>query len=127
MVIVGLISWWYGAGWKRRVTVAKDQFLSVYDYFSIDLLVRTWFAPFRQISAGHVDGPLALQLRAWFDRLVSRAVGGTVRTIVIMVGVVALLASLLLGVGGLVLWALVPFGPVISLVIMSTGWIPWHI
>ena len=53
--------------------------VSVFDYFSIDLLVRTWFAPFRQISAGAVDGPIGVQIRAFFDRLISRTIGGIVR------------------------------------------------
>jgi hypothetical protein len=127
MVITGLISWWYGDGWTRRVKLSKEQFLSLYDYFSIDLLIRTWFAPFRQISAGQVSGPLGVQLRAWFDQVISRTVGGVVRTIVIVCGSVALLLSFLLGVAAVVGWALVPVAPLIGLVMSLLGWAPWHI
>lgn len=127
MVIVGLVCWWYGAGWKRRIEVAKEQFVSLYDYFSIDLLVRTWFSPFRQISAGTVRGPLGIQLRAWFDRLISRAVGGVIRTIVIIFGVVALVLSFLVGILTVIIWALIPMCPIIGVGLMLAGWIPWHI
>lgn len=127
MVILGLISWWYGAGWMQRVALSKEQFLILYDYFSIDLLVRTWFSPFRQISAGQVRGPLGVQLRAWFDQLISRSVGGVVRTIVIVFGSVSLLFSLLFGVMMVIGWALLPIGPIVGLVMMLLGWVPWHI
>ena len=66
MIVVGFFAWWYGAGWWQRITMVWGKLVSVFDYFSIDLLVRTWFAPFRQISAGAVDGPIGVQIRAFF-------------------------------------------------------------
>lgn len=72
MQLVALLSWWYGSGVLRMFRTVQMKFASLLDYFSIDLLARTLFAPFRQISAGGVSGPIGLQIRAFFDQLISR-------------------------------------------------------
>lgn len=127
MVIVGLFSWWYGTGWLERIAAVRTRLAGVYDYFSIDLLVRTLFAPFRQISAGSVRGPIGLQLRAWFDRLISRTIGMIVRTIVIIIGIITLLIASALGLLVILLWPLIPVLPAICVVLAMMGWIPWRI
>ena len=81
MIIVWALSWWYGAGWKARLFAIREKLAASYDYFSIDLLAKTMFSPFRQISAGRVSGPIGAQIRAFFDRLISRIIGSIVRTL----------------------------------------------
>ncbi len=127
MFIVGLFSWWYGEGWKQRLLVARENLASTYDYFSIDLLARTLFSPFRQISAGKVRGSLEVQLRALFDQLLSRVIGATVRTIIIVMGTLTLMLTIILNLMAVLLWGVVPFVPLIAAVVASTGWIPWHL
>jgi len=127
MFIVGMFSWWYGAGWKRCATVVRERIASLYDYFSLGLLLRTLFAPFRQISAGKVRGSIADQARAWFDRLISRCVGACVRLVVLLVGVVALTVRALVGVVQIIMWPLIPTLPVIAIVLAMMGWVPWHL
>ncbi len=127
MFIVGLFSWWYGEGWKQRFIVAREYIASMYDYFSIDLLARTLFAPFRQISAGKVRGPIGVQMQAFFDQLISRTIGAIVRTIMIIMGVVTLLVTIVINLLVVVVWGIVPVLPVVGAVIASTGWVPWHI
>lgn len=127
MFIVGMLSWWYGAGWKRCVASVGDSLLGIYDYYSIDLLIKTLFAPFRQVSAGRVNGPLGVQLRAVLDKLISRVIGAIMRSIVIVVGSVALLVSTLIGALRIVLWPLVPLLPVVAVVMAMSGWVPWTI
>lgn len=127
MFIVGLFSWWYGAGWKRHILAVRNHIASLYDYFSLGLLVKTLFAPFRQISAGGVRGPIGVQLRAWFDQLISRCVGATVRSIVIVTGVIALTLRALFGVFEIIVWPLVPTLPVVAVVLAMMGWVPWHL
>lgn len=127
MFIVGLFTWWYGAGWKQRLLEAREHVASTYDYFSIDLLARTLFSPYRQISAGTVRGPIGVQMRAWFDRLISRTIGAIVRSLVIVIGVVTLLVTLMVNTIVIIAWGLVPVAPIIGMLLMSTGWVPWHI
>ena len=90
MFLVGIFQWWYGAGWRRHMQRVGLGVLRTADFFSIGLLVRTLFDPFRQISAGQVraQAPLAVKmpdcdarervqrLRAWGRYL--RGMDGTV-------------------------------------------------
>ena len=127
MVIVGLLSWWYTIGWMQAAERIKLRLAGVLDYFSFELLVKTLFAPFRQISAGKVNGPLPVQLRAWADRTISRVIGAVIRTIVLVIGAVTLLLSVLGGMVYLIGWALLPLLPLVGLTLMLTGWIPWQL
>ena len=124
MVIVWALSWWYGAGWKARLISVRNQLASSYDYFSIGLLFSSLFAPFRQISAGKVRGPLSVQIRAFFDRQISRVIGAIVRMILIISGVVWLGLQAVFGGLVIALWALVPLLPLVGFVVMLAGWVP---
>lgn len=124
MVIVWVLSWWYGAGWKARLLALRNQLSSSYDYFSIGLLISSLFSPFRQISAGKVRGPLAVQFRAFFDRQISRVIGAIVRTVLIITGVIWLSVQTIIGGVAIVLWAVIPVLPLIGFIAMLSGWVP---
>ncbi|HRJ06115.1 MAG TPA: hypothetical protein PK096_00910 [Candidatus Saccharibacteria bacterium] len=124
MIIVWALSWWYGAGWKAQLKRFLERLDSSYDYFSIGLLLRSLFAPFRQISAGKVRGPINIQIRAFADRLISRFIGAFVRLILIVVGAAWLG---ILAIGGVIyalLWLVVPVLPLVGFIFMTAGWVP---
>ncbi len=126
MLIIALISWWYGAGWRRQASLSGERLASTMDYFSIDLLLKTLFSPFRQISANsHVDGSISAKFQAWLDKLVSRFIGALVRTIIILTGVLVLLATSIYGIFLLAIWPVVPFLPILGLILSIAGWMPW--
>lgn len=127
MLIVGIISWWYGRGWGQRVVKLRDGLAGVMDYFSIDLLLKTMFSPYRQISAGRVQGPLGVQMHAFFDRLISRLIGAMIRIFMIIIGAVAIALYAVFGILALALWAIVPLMPVIGVSLFFKGWIPWSL
>lgn len=118
------MGWWYRSGWRSRMTIVKDRLARSFDFFSVDILIKTWFAPFRQISAGQVRGSLNVVARAWFDRLISRLIGGFVRTLVIIIGLVWLIVQSLIGLVELVFWILLPLFPVAGVILMIIGWLP---
>ena len=128
MFLVGILSWWYGSGWLGRVQIIKDRLMYSIDFFSIGVLFATLFAPFRQISAGGVTGPIGVQIRAFFDRLLSRIIGAIVRTFVIMFGLVAIFIQMIFGLVVLIVWLIIPVIPVIGLIMIAIGWVPqWTI
>lgn len=121
MLALALFSWWYTTAWKalgRRIGQRVD---SAMDFFSVSLLLRTLFDPFRQISAGQVRGSLDAQMRAWADRTFSRFFGAFIRTIFILVGLLAAVFIMLLGLLQLVIWPLIPLLPAIGLIGFSMG------
>ncbi len=103
----------------------KERLAATADYFSIDLLLKTLFAPYRQISAGQVRGSLNVQMRAFFDLLLSRIIGAVIRLFMIIIGSISLLFYSLMGLFLVVLWGIVPLLPVLGIVLAVTGWLPW--
>lgn len=127
MFIVGLLSWWYGEGWRQRIFIIRDRLASIVDYFSIDLLLKTLFAPYRQISAGSVNGPIGVRWRAFVDQLISRCIGAIMRTILILVGGLTILLFSIVGLLVLILWGIVPLLPFMGIAMTTIGWTPlWN-
>jgi hypothetical protein len=124
MVLVGILGWWYGTGWHDRMRMVSERLARVEDFFSLGLLTRTLFAPFRQIAAGSASGSVSDKFRALVDQLFSRAVGAVVRIIMLVVGIVWLSVLTIAGVVELVLWLFVPLFPLIGAVLFAIGWVP---
>jgi hypothetical protein len=125
MVISSMFSWWYIDGLKDQLRRIKRMLVRVNDQFSIPLLAKTLFQPFRQISTGKVDGALEDKMRAWLDRMVSRLIGGFIRTVVMIIGLICLLATALLSVVRLVFWVAMPLLPLAAFWIISWVGLPW--
>lgn len=121
MFLVGIFQWWYGEGWLRHVRLSGLGILRTADFFSIGLLTRTLFAPFHQISAGRVNGPLPVKLRAFADRLFSRIFGGVFRMIFIVIGTIAISLRAVWAFVSLMAWTLLPLTPVIGVVLWQLG------
>lgn len=124
MFLVGILSWWYGDGWMQRAGLIRERLARTLDFFSISLLFKTLFSPFRQISAGKIRGPIGVQIHAFFDRLTSRIIGAMVRTFMIVAGVVVIALHIVWGLIVLAGWALVPLLPVAGILLFSIEWAP---
>lgn len=114
MMALELFKWWYSDGWLmwyRRMLSRTERILQI---FSVPILVRTMFAPWRRIVSAP-GGGLAGIFRAMVDNAVSRLVGGGVRLIVLITAGLAMILSLLLGILELIIWPLVPLGIILSL------------
>lgn len=126
MLFVSLIRWWYGLGWLDQVRLVRSRFDRTADLFSIELSLRTLFKPFRQIDADGVrKGSLDVIFRAWFDQLFSRLVGSFARTVLIVIGSIAVFIEAVVGLVRLAVWPVLPLAPVVGLVLVTMGWIPW--
>jgi hypothetical protein len=126
MFIVGLFTWWYGPGWKKAGLILVKKAVVSEDYFSIDLLLRTLFSPFRQISADTGrGGTMGDRMRATFDKLFSRIIGAVIRLILIVTGAAWLLVNIIIDIAILLAWPLLPLLPVIGLILSVSGFIPW--
>ncbi len=125
MIAIDLLAWWYTTECARVGRLIGARSRGVLDSFSVGLLSRTLFAPFRQIDAGSVRGPLEVQLQAWGGRMFSRGFGFVVRSLFISAGVVCAGGIALVSSLQFLLWLCLPIAPLIGLVLMVTGWMPW--
>jgi len=122
MFFVGLLSWWYGEGWRGRLHIMANRLAATTDYFSISLLLSTLFAPFRQISAGSVGGSISNQARALVDKTISRLIGAIVRISMVIIGLLVIVFQIIINV--LLFWPLIPILPVLGLIMTIIGWVP---
>jgi hypothetical protein len=124
MFLVGIISWWYGSGWKGQLARIRDRLASTASFFSIGQLFATLFSPFRQISAGGTGGSIAVQMRAFFDKTLSRVIGAVVRLCTIFAGIIALVVQSVMELIVLIIWLILPAFPVVGLIMFVIGWAP---
>jgi hypothetical protein len=120
MFILEVITWWYGRGWRELLHRLEALYGSVGRSLSVSLLLRTLFAPWRQIISygqeSFIDG-----LRASLDNAVSRMVGFSVRMIILLVAGVAVVLITIISLVALILW---PVLPVLGIVLLIKGLLP---
>ncbi|HWZ65239.1 MAG TPA: hypothetical protein VNX65_00395 [Patescibacteria group bacterium] len=117
MLVWALISWWYTEGWLQLIKRTRWRLLEAFDFFSIGLLLKNLFTPYRQISvSGKVIGSVNTQLRAWTDKQISRVIGAILRLTVILFGLVVLVLALAVSAIALLGWPLLPIAPLIGIV-----------
>ena len=122
MILAEVFAWWYTTGWTRLIHAAGGRIAATLEFFSVSLLIKTLFDPFRQIDAGSVRGSLQAEMKAFGNRLFSRVVGFFVRTTTIFAGLITAAFVLLFGLIQLVLWPLLPLLPLFGLLAMLAGW-----
>lgn len=122
--MISLIGWWYGSGFLIRLKSLGGAMSRMADKFSIGLLIKTLFNPFRQIDAGAQGKGISEKFQAFLSRLISRFVGFVARTILIIAGVIVLIAQALGSFVMIIFHLAVPLLPVVGIVMMVIGWVP---
>ncbi|MFZ2126145.1 MAG: hypothetical protein WAV04_01385 [Candidatus Microsaccharimonas sp.] len=124
MFLVGIISWWYGPGWRGQFGRVRERLASTASFFSLGQLFSTLFSPFRQISAGKARGSAGVVMRALVDQLISRVIGAIVRLFTIIAGIIVLVVQAIVEGIVLLFWMFVPLFPVVGLIMFAIGWAP---
>lgn len=120
MLIFTMFGWWYTAGFGTRLRSLEDALARTVDRFSIGLLLRTLFRPFRQIDA-HAEGKgIEAALSAAFSRFISRLVGFFARLFLILAGLIVLFVQCIFSATIIILHVFIPVIPVIGLVLALT-------
>ena len=111
MLALSLIQWWYTKGWGILCSGLRNKLKDAADFFSIGSLLKTLFAPFRQISANASGTSLESRIAAFFDKLLSRVIGAIVRIFIIVFGMVTIMVETFVGIALILAWPLVPLVP----------------
>jgi hypothetical protein len=128
MFLVGLLSWWYGEGFFSRIQMIKNRISDVLDFFSVFILIKTLFMPYKQISAGGNIDKSESWIEVLADKIISRTIGFFARISLIIIGSIAILFQLLFSFVLVVIWLVAPLAPVVCLIIYVIGWVPvWKI
>jgi hypothetical protein len=107
MLALELFSWWYGKGWYAVVSNMRRRLLRTSHLFSLPVLIRTLFAPWRRIIT-YPGSSLGAQFRAITDNTVSRVVGLCVRLSVLITASLMLVVVFVSALIGVLVWPLIP-------------------
>ncbi|MDO5481155.1 MAG: hypothetical protein Q4F60_02305 [Candidatus Saccharibacteria bacterium] len=113
-----LLSWWYSAGYRDFLQKLLSKLHDTADFFSIDLLLKTLFSPYKQISAEVNSGSFFQRL---LDKLISRIIGFFIRFFIIIIGTLALISQSILSLFAALSWPLLPIFPLICFVLFAGG------
>ena len=120
MLAIDLFIWWYGEGWKGAAKSVSNILNGVAHMFSVPILIRTLFAPWKRIVT-YPGASLEAKMRAAGDNIVSRAIGFSVRFLVLLTALTISGLVIVLGTIYFVLWPLVPPSILIFLVLGAIG------
>ncbi len=74
MLALEFIAWWYGQGWVLQIQNARKRLVRTSHLFSLPILLRTLFSPWKKIITDPGAG-MEEHVRAATDNIVSRLVG----------------------------------------------------
>ncbi|MDO4978908.1 MAG: hypothetical protein Q4E47_02015 [Candidatus Saccharibacteria bacterium] len=121
MIISDVLIWWYTRGLSQFVLKLIEKAKDLLSFFSIGSLIRTLFAPFRQISAGESGNSLQDRFHAWGDRLVSRCIGAVVRIFLMIAGLIAFILEVAISVVLTAFWLILPTLPILCIILIAVG------
>ena len=124
MVIFTLIrnyfQWHYTLAFVDIFHIWRNITNFLFNFFSIPILIRTFFSPWRRLHADReTEGfDLVDSLSTSFVNLIMRIVGALMRSMLIIVGLFAVTVSI---VGGIIFFIIWTFMPVIIIVLCAAG------
>lgn len=121
LIILGYLKWHYGKA-IGSLSIIWNNFLNfTFDFFSLRSLFRNFFDPWKRMSDSY---PKSFDLKKYFftfiTNMIVRAVGMTMRTALIIVGLVCYASLALLYPVALLVWICLPL-IIIALLTIGLG------
>lgn len=106
---------------KFLILVWRNYLLFGLNYFSIPLLIKTLFSPWRRYNWIY---PKGFDVKEFFNTLISntfsRILGAMCRMVLIVVGAIAQFFIFVIGISVIILWFLIPFIIIFSILFFLT-------
>lgn len=117
MTLITFFSWWYGTGWARVPRETRRRVAHVTQLLSLRQVLRTLFAPWKQDVAAASSKAVQDRVNALIGNLISRFVGFSIRSILIVITCLAALGLMLYGVVLTIVWPVLPFIPIVFILL----------
>lgn len=116
MLALAFLSWWYSKGWTELISKLIAFIDSIGQLFSVKILLKTLFDPWRRITSTGSIG-ISSYLHAAVDNTISRLVGLTVRLLVLTAGLLFSLVIIVVGCLVIIIWPLLPPAFILTIVL----------
>ncbi len=108
LLLIDFARWYYTAAFRDTLRVWLNYVWFITHYFSMVLLLRTLFAPWKRMQDPYRRNGLEELLSVLIVNTLSRIVGATIRLTLIVTGLVSLLVAVVLLFLWLALWVSLP-------------------
>ena len=100
---------WYASSIRRTSQIVWLLMLKNLDYFSIPILLKTLFSPWKRDVISTKDLSLNEKFRIWIFNLMSRLIGAVIRLFTIFFGLFLTLFLFIFGLIVVMIWIIFPF------------------
>jgi hypothetical protein len=108
-IILQYLTWQFIDVPRQLLSVWKNFLLFVVNYFSLPLLLKTFFAPWKKYEWSYGQGFDAKRyLEVFSSNLMSRILGAIVRSFIVIAGLIAAIIVILLGLILFIGWLFLP-------------------
>jgi hypothetical protein len=112
-----IFGWWYSKGLRDFFIYLKAIFLKIADIFSVKLLLRTFFSPWKRDITSMEGLPLNQMIQVIVFNLISRIIGAFIKTIILFIYLIALSVFVAVSLFLVVLWVFLPLISIIGLIV----------
>jgi hypothetical protein len=116
MVVADILRFWYGSEVPKAPRRLHGLILTTADAFSMPILIRTIFAPWRKDVLPTTGMALQERFQAMVMNMVSVLIGFVVRFFVLLAASLTIAVILLVGSVALVLWVIMPAVPFLLII-----------
>lgn len=114
--------WWYLRGLGSAFSWLLNLLRRQAEGFSVKVLLRTLFSPWKQtVNIPGPNTPLQVRLQWWIGNQISRFLGFLIRSITLLIALVALSVTTVLGMSLLLAWYFIPLASVVFLILGLAG------
>ena len=107
-VIVDYLRWHYSVAFKDIVVIWMNVAWFIVHFFSVALLIRTLFAPWKRMSETYKRTGFEDLAATAILNLLSRLVGASIRLVIIISGCILLVLAVLLLLAFFIVWVTLP-------------------
>jgi hypothetical protein len=111
------LGWHYSIALRDFAIIAHNSLVFIYHFFSLPILLRTFFSPWRRLGESYKKG---FYPGAWLEtfilNVIMRLLGIFFRFWLVVFGLLALLVDVVLIILALLLWLVLPFAIIVLFV-----------
>lgn len=112
-----IFGWWYTKGIRDFFIYLKAILLKLTDIFSVKLLLRTFFSPWKRDITSMEGLPLNQMLQVIVFNLVSRLIGAFIKAIILFIYLIALTVFFAVALSLVLIWLLLPIITILGIII----------
>ena len=109
IIITDYLLWHYTRAFRDMAITMRNVFYFVVHFFSIPLLIRTLFAPFKRVTEAYEHRGIEAFMETFVVNVMTRIVGAFVRLSIILIGLLTLVFTVFGCLFFFIFWVTAPF------------------